>query len=69
VLQASHALTPRVITVDKNAAYLPAFESLQKEKTLQENCQLRQCKYLNNVVEQDHRFVKRRVVYLYRADN
>ena len=24
-------------------------------------CVLRQCKYLNNVVEQDHRFVKRRV--------
>jgi transposase, IS6 family len=61
VLQASHALTPRVITVDKNAAYPPAFESLQQEKTLPENCQLRQCKYLNNVVEQDHRFVKRRV--------
>jgi transposase-like protein len=29
VLQASHTLTPRVITVDKNAAYPPAFESLQ----------------------------------------
>ena len=24
-------------------------------------CVLRQCKYLNNLVEQDHRFVKRRV--------
>jgi IS6 family transposase len=61
VLQAAHTLTPRVITVDKNAAYPPAFESLQQEKLLPENCQLRQCKYLNNVVEQDHRFVKRRV--------
>ena len=61
VLQASHTLTPRVITVDKNAAYPPAFESLQQEKTLPENCQLRQCKYVNNIVEQDHRFVKRRV--------
>jgi IS6 family transposase len=61
VLQASHTLTPRVITVEKNAAYPPAFESLQQEKTLPETCQLRQCKYLNNVVEQDHRFIKRRV--------
>jgi transposase, IS6 family len=26
-----------------------------------ETCTLRQCKYLNNVVEQDHRFIKRRV--------
>jgi transposase, IS6 family len=41
VLQASHTLAPRVITVDKNAAYPPAFESLQQEKTLSENCQLR----------------------------
>ena len=61
VLHGSHTLAPRVITVDKNAAYPPAFEALQREKTLPENCQLRQCKYLNNVVEQDHRFVKRRV--------
>jgi transposase, IS6 family len=61
VLQGSHTLAPQVITVDKNAAYPPAFEALQREKTLPENCQLRQCKYLNNIVEQDHRFVKRRV--------
>ena len=44
VLQASHTRTPRVITVDKNAAYPPAVESLQQEKTLPESCQLRQCK-------------------------
>jgi transposase, IS6 family len=61
VLQTSHALTPRVITVDKNAAYPPAFEALQQERLLPETCLLRQCKYLNNVIEQDHRFVKRRV--------
>ena len=41
--------------------YPPAFESLQQEKTPPETCQLRQCKYLNNLVEQDHRFIKRRV--------
>jgi transposase, IS6 family len=28
---------------------------------LPEMCQLRQCKFLNNLVEQDHRFIKRRV--------
>ena len=61
VLQASHTLTPRVITVDKNAAYPPAFEALQQEGMLPESCQLRQCKYLNNIIEQDHRLVKRRV--------
>jgi IS6 family transposase len=61
VLQASHTLTPRVITVDKNAAYPPAFEALQQERLLPETCLLKQCKYLNNIIEQDHRLVKRRV--------
>jgi transposase, IS6 family len=61
VLGASHTTVPRVITVDKNAAYPVAFEVLQQERTLPETCLLRQCKYLNNVVEQDHRFVKCRV--------
>jgi transposase-like protein len=50
-----------VITVDKNAAYPPAFDSLQHDQVLPEIYQLRQCKFLNNPVEQDHRFVKRRV--------
>jgi transposase-like protein len=61
VLQASHTRTPRVITVDKNAAYPLAFEVLQHNGTLPETCLLRQCKYLNNVLEQDHRRVKRLV--------
>jgi transposase, IS6 family len=61
VLNADHTTLPRVITVDKNAAYPPAFEALQHDRILPEICQLRQCKFLNNLVEQDHRFVKRRV--------
>jgi transposase-like protein len=60
-LRATHTAAPRVITVDKNAAYPPAFETLQQEGPLPASCTLRQCKYLNNVIEQDHRFVKRRV--------
>jgi IS6 family transposase len=61
VLDASHTMLPRVITVDKNAAYPPAFEALQHDNTLPKACRLRQCNYLNNMVEQDHRFMKRRV--------
>ena len=61
VLQTSHVLIPRVITVDKNAAYPPACEALQQERLRPESCQLRQCKDWNNVGEQDHRFSKRRV--------
>jgi transposase, IS6 family len=61
VLQASHTRTLRVITVDKNAAYPLAFKVLQHDGTLPETCRLRQCKYLQNVVEQDHWLMKRRV--------
>lgn len=54
-------LQPRVINVDKNRAYPAAVEELQAEGTLRRRCRLRQCKYLNNVVEQDHRVSKKRV--------
>jgi transposase, IS6 family len=60
-LAAPYATTPRVITVDKNAAYPKAFKELQVEGTIPEGCELRQSKYLNNLVEQDHRFIKRLV--------
>lgn len=42
---------PRVINVDKNAAYPPAVEALKKRGTLPRRVRLRQCKYLNNVIE------------------
>jgi transposase, IS6 family len=61
VLKARHTASPRVITVDKNAAYPAAFKALQQEGMLPESCLLRPCKYLNNIIEQDHRFMKRRV--------
>ena len=50
-----------MITVDKNAAYPPAIAELKKAATLPETTETRQVKYLNNLVEQDHRFIKRRV--------
>jgi IS6 family transposase len=51
---------PRVINVDKNAAYPAAVDALKAEGTLPRRVRLRQCKYLNNVIEQDHRLVKKR---------
>ncbi len=60
-LGACHTVIPRVITVDKNAAYPKAFKELQAEGTIPEGCELRKSKYLNNLVEQDHRFIKRLV--------
>ena len=51
---------PRVINVDKNPAYPRAIEQLKREGIISRRCRLRQCKYLNNVVEQSHQNVKRR---------
>jgi len=34
---------------------------LKQKKKIPEGIQIRQVKYLNNVVEQDHRFIKKRV--------
>jgi transposase, IS6 family len=52
---------PRVINVDKNAAYPRAIADLKASGTLPESVELRQVKYLNNLIEQDHRFIKRLV--------
>jgi IS6 family transposase len=58
-LGASHTTTPRVITVDKNAAYPKAIRELKATGELPESSELRQIKYLNTIAEQDHRFLKR----------
>lgn len=50
---------PRVINVDKNAAYPKAIAELKATGVLPHHVELRQVKYLNNLVEQDHRFMKR----------
>ena len=50
---------PRVITGDKNAAYLKAIAELKAAGTLPESVELRQVKYLNNLIEQDHRLITR----------
>jgi len=47
--------------VDKNAAYPEAFSASQEERVVPQDCQLRRMKYLNNVIEQDHRFIKKKV--------
>src|SRR5438270_5737634 len=60
-LAAPHIGTPRVITVDKNAAYPKAFKELKAEEIMPASCELRQRKYLNHLIEQDHRFMKRLV--------
>src|SRR4051794_5850008 len=54
-----HTVNPRTITVDKNAAYPKAAAEMKQNGELWRRSRLRQVKYLNNIVEQDHRGVKR----------
>jgi transposase, IS6 family len=45
--------------VDRNPAYPRATADMKRAGELWRFSRLRQCKYLNNVIEQDHRRIKR----------
>ena len=51
---------PNSINTDKNPAYGIAIEKLKKAKILKKSLEHQQVKYLNNIIESDHRRVKRR---------
>ena len=53
-----HTLNPRTITVDRNAAYPKAVAEMKADGELWWRSRLRQVKYLNNNLEQDHRGIK-----------
>jgi transposase-like protein len=61
IISNPHCKVPRVINVDKAKAFPPAFAACQAEELIPKNTKLRRQKYLNNIQEQDHRFIKRRV--------
>jgi len=52
---------PRVITLDGYAASHRAVRELPKENEVWNNTKIRSSKYLNNIVEQDHRAIKARI--------
>ena len=56
-----HHPVPRVINTDGHSAYPPAIVRLKAEGALDEDCRHRPVPYLNNVLEQDHRAIKRRI--------
>ena len=56
-----HTGNPRTITVDKDATYPAAVTTMKRKGELWRFSRLRQIKYLNNIVEQDHRRLKRLV--------
>lgn len=61
VLGRPHMVNPRSITVDRNPAYPRAVGEMRTDSELWRFARLRQAKYLNNIVEQDHRRLKRLV--------
>ena len=58
-MSSNHSQLPRVITVDKNPAYPITIHELKNEEKLSKKVEIRQVKYLNNIIEQDHRSIKR----------
>jgi transposase-like protein len=60
LMRADHRRLPFTIGTDKHASYPEAFATSVKEKVIPFDCKLRRVKYLNNVIEQDHRAIRRR---------
>jgi transposase, IS6 family len=61
VLGGKHIMPPRVINADNNPTYIGALRDLKSEKVLSADCKRRPSQYMNNIIEQDNRFMKRRV--------
>jgi len=57
---ASHPLGPRRVTLDGHVPSRRALWRLRREHLVWRNVEVRICKYLSNIVEQDHRAIKRR---------
>ncbi|PEZ34285.1 IS6 family transposase [Bacillus thuringiensis] len=51
----------RSITADGDKAYPVAIRELKEEQCIPHSMPLRVKKYLNNIIEQDHRFIKKRI--------
>ena len=52
---------PRVINTDQAPLYGSAISGVKQEGILRRRCRHRPVQYLNNILEQDHRAIKRRV--------
>ena len=50
---------PSLINIDKSGANTTAIKQYNSDEN--KRVKIRQCKYLNNIVEQNHRFIKRRI--------
>jgi transposase-like protein len=55
-----HPRRPRKVNLDGNTATHRALRVLRQENPKWRSVMVRSCRYLNNIVEQDHRAIKRR---------
>jgi transposase-like protein len=55
----AHNGVPETVTIDQSGANLAALKAINVER--ESPIRIRQKKYLNNIVEQDHRAIKRRI--------
>jgi IS6 family transposase len=60
-LSGSGGVRPRVVNVDGHPAYGRAIAQLTDSHDLGRRCRCRPSPYLNNIIEQDHRFIKKRI--------
>jgi len=56
-----HNDEPEVVTIDKSGANTAALSTLNADKSDEEKITIRRSKYLNNLIEKDHRNIKRRI--------
>ena len=59
-LKSTAPRVPRKVTLDGHVPSRRALWLLRKEHPCWRNVKVRTCKYLNNIIEQDHRAIKRR---------
>ncbi len=58
--QNQHNGRPKKVTVDKSGSNKAALDYCNEGLEENEKIEIRQIKYLNNIIEQDHRFIKKR---------
>ena len=51
---------PGSVTIDKSGSNTCALNSFNEKRPEEQKIEIRQNKYLNNIIEQDHRFIKKR---------
>ncbi len=51
---------PDKVTIDKSGSNKAALDAFNKDVEDEDKIEIRQIKYLNNIAEQDHRFIKKR---------